>query len=417
MGWGVLLWSMDDPALPSGTVLRVRVRSNIEQAWITLVPAEDGSKEILAMVPLPHLEFFRTRGGAEKFAASFAEYAVTYAETLQDGLPIREKPANNARRSYRLKEGEIIKILEKAEGVEAISTSGAPLEGNWFKVLTQSGSTGYCFSYRLRMFEHETGPLGNEPVQANTGGDRDLELILSRLWYPESYGTMINQNHIDLDALAKNYSFNSGITNGKARIHLERGDTEFPYRKISKTGDRTWIFEGTSLTVTLRSESVLEVRWEDAGAAQSETFVTLPASVESIVNQEKERRQNKFQALYNRGPSFVSVNYGRLSLSSSGEFNWGDINALPGEMLSGPVLGSGSVDLDYYLSGEMAERYTGALALRLNSVSGSRSSLIFVYNMDNQGLRMEYIPSAYVSNRTVSRRAPDPFVIYFSAEN
>jgi hypothetical protein len=65
----------------------------------------------------------------------------------------------------------------------------------------------------------------------------------------------------------------------------------------------------------------------------------------------------------------------------------------------------------------MAERYTGALALRPNTVSGSRTVLVFAYTLDNQGLRMEYIPSGYVSSRTISRRSPSPFVIYFSTEN
>ena len=357
-GWGVLLWSTVEPPLPSGTVLRVRIRSSIEQAWVTLTPEEYRSAEgELSMIPLPHLEFFRTRRGAEKFAAAFAEYAASYAEILQDGLPIRDKPENNARRVYRLRQGEIIKILERAEGIEAISTTGTPLEGEWFRVLTESGSTGYCFSYRMRIFEHGGGPLGDAPVEADTTGDRELELVLSRVWYPQSYGTMINSGRINLDALSQNYSFTSGIANGRARIHLEGTDVEFPYRKINKTGDRTWSFD--TLTVTLRSESILEARWEEDGAERVETFVTLPVSAEALVNQEKERRRNVFQALYTRGPSFESANYGTLVLNESGGFTWDGIASLPEGIAPGAALGSGSLDMDYYLSGDMAGRYTG----------------------------------------------------------
>jgi hypothetical protein len=417
-GWGVLLWSTADPPMSSGTVLRVRIRSSIEQAWVVLVPEEyRAAEEPLAMVPLPHLEFFRTRGGAEKFAASFAEYAAVYAEILQDGLPIRDKPENNARRVYRLKQREIIKILEKAPGVEAISASGSPLEGDWYRVLTESGSTGFCFSYRMRLFEHGPGPVGDAPVEADTSGDRELELVLSRVWYPQSYGTMINSGRINLDALSQNYSFTSGIASGRARIHLEGGDAEFPYRKITKTGDRTWSFDGSSLTVSLRSESVLEARWEEEGVERSETFITLPVSVENIVNQEKERRRNTFQALYTRGPSFTSANYGTLVLAEPGNFTWDGIASLPEGILPASTLGSGTLDLDYYLSGDMAGRYTGAMALRLNSAGGSPDRLVFAYTLDNQGLRMEYIPADYVSGRTVARRAPSPLVIYFSPES
>jgi len=75
------------------------------------------------------------------------------------------------------------------------------------------------------------------------------------------------------------------------------------------------------------------------------------------------------------------------------------------------------LDLDYNLSGEMAERYTGVLALRPNTISGSRTALVFAYTLDNQGLRMEYIPAGFASTRTISRRSSSPFVVYFSAQN
>jgi hypothetical protein len=419
IGWGVLLWYTDEPPIPSGTVLSIQIRSNIEQAWIASLPEELQSPEHQVVeIPLPHLEFFRTKRGAEKYAEAFSDLAQSYAETMQNGLPIRNKPENSARRVYRLKEGEMIKLLEKVEGVSAISSAGAPLEGDWYKVLTKSGSTGYCFSYRLRIFQHTTGSLGDEEVAADTGNDRELERVLSRTWHPESYAAMINSGHIDMDALAQNYSFNSGIASGKARIHLENTDSTFPYRKIVKTGDRSWNFDGTSLHVTLQSETVLEAQWEDDGKTkQSATFVILSTPLETVINQERGRRENKYQALYVRGPRFESSNYGALILNSSGSFTWDEVNSLPEGMLSGSVLGSGSIDIDYYLSGEMAERYTDALALRFNAASGGRRTLIFAYTLDNQGLRMEHIPADYVNGRTVNRRAPSPFVIYFSTES
>jgi len=419
VGWGVLLWTLDDPVIPSGTVLPIQIRSNIEQAWIATLPDEykTGDKDF-AMVPLPHLEFFPSKGKAEKYAASFAEYAVSYAETMQDGLPIRDKPENSGKRAYRLKEGEIIKILEKAEGVDAVGSTGAPLEGSWFKVLTQSGSTGYCFSYRLRIFEHSSGPLGTATTQAEAGEDRDLDLILSRIWYPESYGAMISSGRLDLEALSKNYSFTAGINNRRARIHLEKGDAEFRYRKITKTGDRVWVFEDTTLSVAMDSDSKLELRWEDENnRKQSEKFITLPVSVETIVNQEKEKRQNRFQSLYNRGPLYTSSNYGSLMFNSNGSFSWENFETLPEGMLTASVLGSGQVDLEYNLSGEMVDMFSGAMALRFNAVSGNGAALVFAYTLDNQGLRMEYIPREYVPSHTVSRRAPSPFVIYFSPDH
>ena len=418
IGYGVLLWFVNDPGIPSGVVLPVQIRSNIEQAWIAVVPEEYKTAENqLASVPLAHMEFFNSKKAAEKYAASFTEYALSYAETLQDGLPIRDKPENNARRTYRLKEGEYIKILDQVQGIEAISSTGNPLEGNWYKVLTQSGSIGYCFSYRLRIFEHWADPLGDEPVQVDTSGDSDLEIVLTRTWYPEAYRTMINSGRLDLDFLSKLYSFKAGVLDGRARIHLAEGDAEFSYKTITKTGNRSWNFSGTPLNVVLRSESVIEVQWEDEeNTEMSGTFVTLPQSVENIVNQERERRTNLFQVLFVRGPGFSSANYGTLILKSNGDFSWDGIDQFPEGILPDSAIGSGTLDMDYSLSGEMADRYTGAFAMRFNSVSGNRATLIFAYTLDNQGLRMEYVPSDYVSGRTLSRRAPSPLVIYFNTE-
>jgi hypothetical protein len=419
IGYGVLLWGIDDPPIPAGTVLAVQLRSNIEQSWITVPPDEykTAGKEF-ALVPLPHLEFFSSKRKAEKFAEAFTEYAVTYAETLQDGLSIREKPENTTKQTYRLKEGEIVKILSSAKGVDVISASGNPLDGGWFKVLTQTGRTGYCFSYRLRMFDHNASPVSSAGPQTDAGEDKELELVLSRIWYPESYGTMIDSGRLDLDILSKNYSFTAGISNRRARVHLENGTDEFRYRKITKAGEHTWTFDDTPLKVTLGSNSKLEVVWEDdLNKKRSAIFISLPSSVENIVREEKEKRQSKFLTLYNRGPEYSSSNYGVFTLSANGNFNWDNIDTLPEGMLPAAAVGTGRVDTEYSLAGDMAERYTGAFALRFNAASGSGGVLVFAYTLDNQGLRMEYIPKEYVQSYTISRRAPSPFVIYFNTAN
>jgi hypothetical protein len=415
IGWGVTLWYTDDPAIPAGQVVPVYVRSNIEQAWITGVPEgyrnPDGPKEQMMEVALPHLELLRSKGAAERRLAQMGDYAKTYAETLQDGLPIREFPENNARRTYRLKQGEIIKILEKAEGVVAVGTSGSTLEGEWFKVMTESGSTGFCFSYRLRTFEHETGPLdGSDQEISGTGSDRDLEILLSRVWYPDAYKAMVDSGRLDLDYLSKLYSFTPGIENNRAHLVLETGEQFFPYTTITKSGDRSWKFDGSTLELTLNSATSLSISWEADGKKQNQTFVTLPVSVENIINQEKERRQNLYQALYVKGPDLHSSNFGTLTLSANSRFRWEGM-----EELGGSDLGTGIVDINYYLAGDMADRYSGALAMRFDAVAGGGRVMVFAYILDNQGLRLELIPNDLVSRRTVSKRSPDPLVISFSS--
>jgi len=160
LGWGVLLWATEDPFVPSGTVLPVYIRSNIDRVWVVGLP-----KGLLTSaglnkmeVPFAMFELAGNKAGAEARALEFAPFALTYAENLQLGLPVREHPDNNARRVYRLREGEVIKILGVSErGVPPIGTTGEPLSGEWYKVLTETGTVGYSFSNRLRVFEHSGG--------------------------------------------------------------------------------------------------------------------------------------------------------------------------------------------------------------------------------------------------------------------
>jgi hypothetical protein len=148
LGWGLLLWSSEEPAIPSGTVLPVYIRSNINHTWVVGIPesyrsASQGTDKF--EIPIAKLELVGSKNAARKRAAAFSRLALTYGETLQDGLPIRSEPDNAARRTYRLKMGEVIKILEEVDGNPPISTTGEPLSGAWYRVLTENGSEGYCF--------------------------------------------------------------------------------------------------------------------------------------------------------------------------------------------------------------------------------------------------------------------------------
>jgi len=117
LGYGVLLWSIDDPPVDSGTVLPVYIKSNIEKKWVVGIPEKSiAQKDYKKEIPLTQLEFIGNKRKAEKWAETFAPYAMMYAENLQDGLPIRDNTDNNSRRVYRLRLGEVVKVLGVAKG-------------------------------------------------------------------------------------------------------------------------------------------------------------------------------------------------------------------------------------------------------------------------------------------------------------
>jgi hypothetical protein len=372
-------------------------------------------------IPLAKLELSGSKKKALQRAEAFAPYALIYAETLQDGLPIRENPDNGARRAYRLKQGEIVKILGPANGTAAVGASGDPLPGEWFQVLTESGTSGYCFSYRLRLFEHSGGPLAVVQGREPAGEDRDLEQLLSRKWSADSYAAMINAGRINLEELSRHWGFDPGQDTGIARIKVENLDRSFSYTAIRPAGSRTWRFEGTSLQMYLSSDTSLELQFmENGGALRSLRFAALPSEVEDLIVQETARRQGLFEVLYSQGPSYTSHNYGTLSFEENGRFTWAGYNILVPQVIPASALEGGVVDMRLFLANSLTGRYNGAFTLRFDTAdagisggSARAAEVDFMYTLDNQGFRIEYVPPTSRDGIVVARRASSPMVIYF----
>ena len=417
LGHGVLLWSSEDPPVPSGTVLPVYIRSNIDQVWVVGIPKEFRIRESRIdkfEIPLSKLELVGSRRKALLRAEAFSAYALLYAETLQDGLPIRDSPDNSARRVYRLKVGEIVKILSPAEGISAVGATGDPLPGEWYRVLTEDGTTGYCFSYRLKLFEHEGGVLAAVRGEQVETEDPNLERLLSLTWYPESYGTMVNNQRIDITELSQSWRFDPGQETGIAVIKTKDVDRTFSYTKIRSTGTQSWTFEGTQLQMNLRSENTLAVQFtEESGLLRTQLFVTLPAAVDDIILQETARRDTLYQTIYQQGPVYTSNNYGTISFREDGHFTWVGNRLLVPQVIPASALGSGSVDMRLFLSGALGERYAGAFTLRFDGVGGQGAEADFMYTLDSQGFRIEHVPATSLDGINVVRRASSPLVIYF----
>ena len=417
LGYGVLLWSAENPPVPSGTVLPVYIKSNIDQVWVVGIPKEfrsQGDRIDKFEIPLSKLELSGSKKKAEARAGAFAPYARMYAETLQDGLPIRETPDNSARRVYRLKLGEIIKVLSPASGQVAVGTTGDPLPGEWYRVLTEDGTTGFCFSYRLKLFEHSGGPLAAVRNEQTETEDPDLDRLLQRTWSPEIYGTMVNSRRIDIDDFSQRWFFDPGQDTGIARIKIKDLDRSFSYSKIRSTGARSWRFDGTQLQMSLRSDTVLAVQFtESNGILRTLLFVALRAELDDIILQETARRELLFSSIYEQGPVYTSNNYGTLTFQEDGRFTWiGNMLLVP-QIIPPSALGSGTLDMRLFIANNLEVQYTGAFTMHFDGIGGAGSSADFMFSLDSQGFRIEYVPQTSLDGVTVVRRASSPLIIYF----
>ncbi|MDR2481405.1 MAG: SH3 domain-containing protein [Spirochaetaceae bacterium] len=422
LGWGVLLWTNEETGIPSGTVLPVYVKSNIEKKWIVGVPKafrKKDFKEDKLEIPLAQLELSGSRGGAKRYAAEFAEYALKYAETLQDGLPIRSSPDNSAARVYRLRIGEIIKIISIAEGAPAISATGDPLPGSWYRILTADGTRGYCFSYRLRLFDHTTGPLNAGQSGSGTVEDSLLQTVQAKVWSAHVYYTMLSSGKFDIDALSKRWGFSTGEDTGIATVYTSDIDRSFQYTVIRSVGERTWRFDGTSLTMTLVSDNNLTVRFIDNdGMAVTADFAALPVSVDDLINQEKNRRDSLYAGLYAVGREFSSAMFGHLTLTEEADFLWDEFEMLVPDYIPVSALGRGKVEIRYNISDELTEFYNGVLSFRFKTIGGADRTVNFLYKINseietNGTLILEYISPEKIHDGIVASKGNDALVIYF----
>jgi hypothetical protein len=414
LGYGVLLWSIDDPPIDSGVVLPVYIKSNIEKIWVIGVPDKSISqKDYKKEIPLTQLEFIGSKRKAGKWAENFAPYAMMYAENLQDGLPIRDFADNNSRRVYRLRLGEVVKVLGIAKGIPPISTTGDPLPGEWYKVLTNDGVIGYCFSFRLKIFNQNEGSVQSSVSTQKDKPDPDLDMILSKTWSSEIYLQMINSGRINIQEMEKNYRFDPGQDTGVATIILPDLERQFTYQRINSEGERAWSFEGTNLQMVLRTNSSLSVQYtENSGLKRNLLFATLSAKVDDLVFQENARRETQYLTIYNQGPVFTSNNYGTITFLQTGDFTWTGYDLLVPQLIPLETKGSGKISMDIYISPSYEERYNGAFTLRFTDIR-QNNTIYLLYTLDNQGLRLEVVPDYGIEDITVMRRAPSPVVLYF----
>lgn len=414
LGYGVLLWSIDDPPVDSGTVLPVFIKSNIEKKWVVGIPELSISKNDYKIeIPLTQLEFIGSKRKAMKWAENFAPYAMMYAENLQDGLPIRDNTDNNSRRVYRLRLGEVVKVLGVANGTPPISTTGDPLPGEWYKVLTNDGVIGYCFSYRLKIFSQKEDSVQQSSVVIRDTQDPDLDLIFSNTWSSEIYLQMINSGRINIQEMEKNYRFDPGQDTGIARIILPNLERQFTYQKINSEGERAWSFEGTNLQMVLRTNTTLAVQFmENSGLKRTLLFATLPTKVNDLIIQENARRETQYMSIYNQGPIFTSNNYGTITLMKTGDFSWTGYDLLVPQVIPQETKGGGRISMDLFISPSYEDRYNGAFTLRFSDIR-QKNTIYFLYSIDNQGLRLEVVPDYGIEDITVMRKAPSPVVLYF----
>ena len=408
MGYGMLLWDIPERDLRDGDILPVYIRSNISHTYAVSAPKSKDRFDI----PLWQITTPASRRKTKKIKLRYAEFLHRYASVKLDGLPIRAEPVNTARQVYRLRKGEIIKILYKGEG-QAVMTGSDALEGNWLRVLTSSGTQGWCFSYNLELFEMQKG---GEAAAGEGSGDEEkddaFEKLAGTIWYPDYYRSMIREKRIDPIRMNAAYCFTVDAENQKVSLNLPERYGSWEYGAAMKTADGEYTFTDTPVKVSVRDNYIAVTCADDAGRPRDYNFIALGDDIDiaALVAEEKERRGAEYARIAAAGPNFKSAAYGQLSLKRDGSFTWRGNRRLVPSLISESAKGGGTVGIDYFIDASLSPQYDGVLSF---SFEGMKAKVNFLYKIEANGIRFEDASEARFEGTTLVRRGASPLVIFF----
>lgn len=411
MGYSVVLWNNKDLHIRDCDIVPVYIKSNISQMYVIGIQNGDSLEKV--EVPLWQLTDPVPKKKINTVAAKYNEYKHQYASVKVDGLPCRAETVNTSKQVYRFRKGENIKILYKGKGQIPMSGS-KPLPGEWFRILTDNGTQGWCFSYSLNLFEtDENGEqIGGEVIVEEVQDDAAYLSILDKNWYPDSFKTMINAGNIDLNKINPSYTFRMDTENNKVILNLSDIHENWNYNGYQKVDDYEYELKGIPVKIFYKKSTFIVLRYTGSdGKPQDLDFVYFEENINDIVQAEKQRRIDEMQAIISAGPSFTSTNYGTITFDNEGTFRWTNIKSLVQTgIISGSVKPNGMVAVKYAVSKSLAQNYDGVLTFTFN---GMNSEVNFLYKFENGGLRLEDATEASINGNLVTGRSSSPLIMYF----
>ena len=406
MGYSVVLWTIPEQQLKSGDIVPVYIKSNISHVYV--IGTQNGEKAELALWQLTEPV---KKSKIKAVAAKYTENAATYASVKLDGLPCRAEPVNTAKQVYRLRKGEIIKILYKGKG-QAPMAGKNPLEGDWYRILTDDGTMGWCFSYNLNLYEtDENGqPVGGAEIVEEEEADDRWQVITGNVWYPDYFRTMIDGGNIDLGLIHPLYKFTIDEEAKKVSLNTASIHESWDYDGYTKTDEYEYSLNGISLKIIYRRANYIVLRYTDSsGKPQDLNFVTIADNITDIVNAEKTRRQQAYMQIWSHGPIFSSSSYGKIEFTEDGSFKWTGYKLLVPSVIDAGTKNTGAASVKYSLSKDLAASYDGVLTMKFDGMS---REVNFLYKLESGALRLEDTTGANFTGSQITSRGVSPVIIY-----
>ena len=352
-GFGVVLWSAGGVP-PAGAVVHVIEESTIEDRYLVLSAGGDREEETVPVARW-RVRVFPDAEQATAFAARYAPFTDSYGYAVRSGLPVRAEASATADIIYKLREGQVTKVLERGAQPERVGV----YENYWYQVLTEDGVAGFTFGEFLPVFQASGDP--HAEAARLRADDPALEHLLATVWRPDYFRAMIVTGRYDLRRFRAEYGLFPDPAARVFRLVTETGTREFRYRTVERVGEGRYVFhpEGGAgpARFTVHGSRRVSLSYSEAGRQVTRVFVQLTRDVGESIAAEQDRRDRLYGNLLKRGAVLHSSGYGTIELGPERRFRWQRFLALVPELLPPGLPGTGRVDFRYAPAPELGGSY------------------------------------------------------------
>ena len=363
IAYGVLLWPEEESALNGGQVVTIYTESEVFDHYEV---DQEGT-----VIERWRIRLFDTRALAETFSEQFASYGDVYGRADRSALPVRMENDRSSDLLYRLRKGEIVKILGRDEE----QSDEAGFIGYWYRVLTVSGVEGWAFGYYLSVFD-----IGDGRPIATVDIDEQIYRFLNGVWRPAYFRTMMTSGKIDLRRFQPGYGLFPSPLEKRIALQLPDSEIEFRYERLTPiSADRLLIEAEPPLSVQLISDDEIEISYMVGVDTIEQRLYSIDADVATIANRERARREANYVDLLSRGATFISSDWGQLELMRGKRFRWVGYALHLSDLIPEDAGELGRIELELAISDRLVERYDGAISLYFDQQPLLPVHLLFRY--------------------------------------
>lgn len=400
IGYGVFYWPPEDSSLEYGDILPVLKYSSIAESYSM---QKEGAEEGWPVEEW-RVAFFETEEEAMAEQRRFTQWQYLFAISQKDRLAIRSEAKLDAERVYVLRLGQSMKVI----GRDDTPATVGQYEGYWYRVLTDDGVSGYCFDHYLEIYDVREGPAQKVSPELSF-----IKEAFSRKYHPEYFKDMLQKGQIVLGRFHPRYGFFPDLQDQRIEMVLPDLSRTFTYETIEVTGNGSYVFTGSGLSVNFFGDDLFAATYPVDGNNRSERFVFIEGeTIERSIREEEERREELSLSFAEDGGVFTSSAYGTITFLENGTFTWTGKERLVPSILPAGSGDSGRFSFDHFLSRELGTSYDGVLRFRF---SGGADRLL-LYTLQDGVLRLSIGEMRDVKDFVVGRAPYSPLVMAFVKE-